>query len=216
MYVADPDLCFIYFDLAQAEARVVAYRANIEKWKEQFERARIDGSYDCHRALASEMFKVPYEEVPKKDTYSDDEGHLHYTIRYVSKRCRHGLNYRMEVDKLAEVTGLPYHEARIAYQLYHRLTPELKRWWKQAERDFRETKVMYNALGRRLKVIQRLDEAVMESIIAFYPQSTIGDKVTQVWYQSMEDRRWPRSARIAINVHDSLIGIAKPVEARGR
>lgn len=214
MYVADPDCCFIYFDLAQAEARVVAYRANIEKWKEQFERARLDGSYDCHRALASEMFHIPYDEVPKKDTYQDEEGHLHYTQRYVAKRCRHGLNYRMEVDKLAEVTGLAYHDARVAYQLYHRLTPELKRWWKQAERDFRESKIMYNALGRRLKVIQRLDEKVLESIIAFYPQSTIGDKVTQVWYQSMEDRRWPRSARIAINVHDSLIGIAKPSEAK--
>ena len=207
MYVADDGCCFIYFDLSQAEARVVAWRANIEKWKEQFERARKDGSYDCHRALAAEMWHIPYEQVPKKD-FVEEDGRLVYTKRYIAKRCRHGLNYRMEIDKLAEVTGLSYYDARLAYQIYHKLTPELKRWWRQAEIDFRNNKVMYNAFGRRLKVIQRLDENVLESIIAFYPQSTIGDKVSMVWYQAMEDKRWPRTCRIAINVHDSLTGIA--------
>ena len=64
MYVADPGCVLLYFDLSQAEARVVAYRANIPKWKQQFEQARMDGKYDCHRALASEMFKVPYDQVP--------------------------------------------------------------------------------------------------------------------------------------------------------
>ena len=39
MYVADPGCVLLYFDLSQAEARVVAYRANIPKWKEQFEQA---------------------------------------------------------------------------------------------------------------------------------------------------------------------------------
>jgi hypothetical protein len=119
----------------------------------------------------------------------------------------------MEVEKLSEVTGLPYHEARTAYYLYHKLTPELRTWWNQAVKDFRETKVAYNALGRRLKVIQRIDDDVLESIIAFYPQSTIGDKVSQVWYQSMEDPKWPRTARIAINVHDSLTGIAATLKS---
>jgi hypothetical protein len=114
----------------------------------------------------------------------------------------------MEVDRLSEVTGLSYFDARLAYQLYHKLTPELRKWWKQAEVDFRNNKVVYNALGRRLKVIQRIDENVLESIVAFYPQSTIGDKVSQVWYQAAEDKRWPRTCRIAINVHDSLTGLA--------
>jgi hypothetical protein len=73
---------------------------------------------------------------------------------------------------------------------------------------------MYNALGRRFKVIQRLDEAVLSSIIAFYPQSTIGDKITQVWYQCEEDDEWPDDARIAIDVHDNLVGIATERSAK--
>lgn len=212
MFVADPGCVFCYFDLSQAEARVVAYRANIPKWKEQFEQARIDGKYDCHRALASEMFKVPYDKVPTKD---HDEANVP-TIRYIAKRCRHGLNYRMEKWKLAEVTGLPFHQSARAWSVYHSITPELRYWWSEEEKCFKRDREVYNALGRRLKVIQRIDDEVMESLIAYYPQSSIGDKVTRIWYKCEEDDEWPDKmyARIAIDVHDSLIPITTPKYAK--
>ena len=212
MYIADPGAVFCYFDLSQAEARVVAYRANIPKWKEQFEQARLDGKYDCHRALASEMFKVPYDQVPLKDWDEDDLP----TIRYIAKRCRHGLNYRMERHKLAEVTELAYHQAARAWSVYHAITPELQRWWAAEEKRFKATREAYNGLGRRLKVIQRIDEVVLNSLIAFYPQSTIGDKVTKIWYSAAEDDEWPDPmyARICIDVHDSLIAMATPKYAK--
>lgn len=210
-FVADPGCVLVYFDLAQAEAQVVSFRADIAVWKEQYARARRDGSYDSHRALASEMFKIPYDQVPKKDHDSDNKP----THRYVAKRCRHGLNYRMEVWKLSEVTGLPYYQAARAYAIYHSVTPELRLWWAAEERLFRRDHQVYNALGRRFKVIQRIDDAVLKSIVAFYPQSTIGDKITQVWYCSHEDDDWPvGKARIAIDVHDNLVAIAEPKVAK--
>lgn len=212
MYVADPGCVLLYFDLAQAEAQVVSFRADIPKWKEQFARARKDGSYDCHRALASEMFKMPYDMVPKKDW--DDE--LKPTKRYISKRCRHGLNYRMERFRLSQVTDLPYHQASQAFSLYHSVTPELEEWWEEEERRFRETRSIENPFGRRLRVVQRLNKDVLDSIIAYYPQSTIGDKVVQVWYQSEADDDWPdyAYARIAIDVHDNLVAISTPKYAK--
>lgn len=213
MFIADPGCVFVYFDLKQAEAVVVAYRANIPKWKEQFERARIDGKYDCHRALASEMFKIDYNLVP---VYDFDPVTGLYTIRYVSKRCRHGLNYRMQIHRLAEVTGLPYHEAARAFRLYHHTTPELRKWWEAQEKDFKQTKTIFNALGRRFKVIQRIDDRVLESIVAFYPQSTIGDKITEAWYQSEEDDEWPslEHARVCLDVHDNLVALTTPKYAK--
>ncbi len=212
MYVADPDCVLLYFDLSQAEARVVAYRANIPKWKAQFEQARLDGKYDCHRALASEMFKIEYDKVPLKDWNEDGSP----TIRYVAKRCRHGLNYRMEKWKLAEVTDLPFHQAARAWSIYHSITPELRYWWAAEEKEFKKSREIYNGLGRRFKVIQRLDDDVLDSIIAFYPQSTIGDKVTRVWYMCEEDDEWPDRmyARVAIDVHDNLVPIAAPKYAK--
>lgn len=204
MYVAPDGYEFFYFDLSQAEARVVAYEANIPVWKEQFERARLDGSYDAHRALASEMFKVPYDEVPTKDFTEDHKP----TIRFISKRCRHGLNYRMMWDRLAEVTKLPLLEAQRHWMVYHRTTPELQKWWKELENEVRQSKALYNAYGRRLLYLGPLTEESLESIVAFKPQSLVGDHCTRVIYQSHDDPRWPASSRILINVHDSLTGLA--------
>jgi uracil-DNA glycosylase family 4 len=212
MYVADKGCVLLYIDLAQAEAQVVSFRADIPTWKEQFARAKKDGSYDCHRALASQMFKIPYDEVPTKDWDKD----LRPTKRYVAKRCRHGLNYRMERFRLSQVTGLPYHESARAFALYHSITPELRKWWAAEEEGFRKTRAIYNPFGRRLKVIQRIDDSVLDSIIAYYPQSTIGDKIIQVWYQCEEDDDWPvpEQARIGIDVHDNLVAIATPKVAK--
>ena len=213
MFVADDGYGFSYFDLSQAEARVVGRVAKIDKWNEQFERARVDGSYDCHRALAAEMFKIPYDEVPVKDWIKETGEH---TVRYIAKRCRHGLNYRMGIGRLAEVTGLSFNEASKAYGVYHYITPELRIWWDDTIAIVKRDKMLFNAFGRRFMLLERTDnEDAMESVVAFYPQSTIGDKVQKVWYQSEEDDRWPRRSRIALNVHDALISLG-PLDERER
>jgi DNA polymerase I-like protein with 3'-5' exonuclease and polymerase domains len=214
-YVADPGCVIGGYDSAQAEARIVGWRARIRKWQDQFEKARIDGKYDAHRALASEMFKVPYDLVPKEDW----DANAKPTIRYTAKRCRHGLNYRMMIWKLAEVTGLSYNEAAQAFYKYHQITPELRLWWEEEEADFKRTRVKFNAFGRMFRVIQKLydvyghrDEKIFKSLVAFYPQSTLGDLTTSVWYLSEEDDKWPDKmyARIAIDVHDHLACISTP------
>lgn len=207
MFLADPGTVFIYLDASQAEARVVGWYYEIEQWMEDFECARLDGKFDAHRSLCAQMFKIPYDATPTEDF---DEEH-NPTKRYIAKRCRHGLNYRMQSFRLSEVTKLPYFEARRAYQLYHALTPELRRGWAKVEELARRTRTLVNAYGRPWKVLQRIDDTVLESIIAFYPQSTIGDHVSRAWYMSEEDDEWPRrQARIAMNNHDALIGIATP------
>lgn len=209
MFLADDDYCFVYFDLAQAEARVVAWLAYIPTWIEQFEKARIDGNYDCHRALASEMYGIPYDDVPIADY--DDDGNR--TIRYVSKRSRHGLNYRMAAARLALVTGLPYIVAQEAYTIYHRITPELKQWWDAVIQEVRENRVLFSPMGRPLRFFGRLNDEALDSIIAFKPQSTIGDKVKQIIYQCHDDPHWPHDAAIRLNVHDALIGLAPKKKA---
>lgn len=203
MFIADPGYCFVYFDLAQAEARFVGWDANISTWIDQFERARIDGSYDAHRALASEMFGVPYNDVPTNDR--NDDGSV--TIRYIAKRCRHGLNYRMGPERLSTVTGLSMAKAHEAYRIYHKINPELQRWWSELEAEVKKTRTLFNAYGRRYIVLERLSQEALESIVAFRPQSTIGDKVVRVIRQCMEDDRWPDKARMALNIHDALIAL---------
>ena len=222
MFIADPNCCFIYIDGSQAEARVVGWRYNIASWIDQFERARRDGSYDCHRALASDMFDVPYNEVPTFDRYPLDEVAAKRdgiafnadmagkpTIRYIAKRCRHGLNYRMMPDRLALTTGLPLSTASEAFVKYHKLTPELKVGWATDLDRVRNERSIYNAYGRRYVQLIPVTEESTEAIVAFYPQSTIGDHICRVIYKCHDDDKWPKGrARIVLNTHDGLVGLA--------
>lgn len=204
MFICPPGYEFSYFDMAQIEARIVAWKAGIEAWIEQFERARLEpGSYDAHCALASDMFKVPYEQVPKSDT--DEAGNR--TIRFIAKRCRHGLNYRMGPDRLATTTGLPISEAQKAYAIYHRTTPQIMQWWADTADEVRNNRTLHNAFGRRWILLERYDDSALDSIVAFYPQSTAGDHVAGVIYKAHEDPDWPTEASCAINVHDALIAV---------
>jgi uracil-DNA glycosylase family 4 len=203
----DDDVVFIYFDLAQAEARYVGWDAVIEQWMEDFERARTTPGFDAHRALAAVMFNVPYDDVPKEDI---DPVTGEFTIRYIAKRCRHGLNYRMMAPRLAETTGLSLNDAIYNYAVYHRTNPELQPWWRKLEQVMRRDRMLYNSYGRRLFITERLDNpGVLDSIVAFRPQSAIGDKVQRVWRQCHADDGWDLSRmKIFRNVHDALWGMA--------
>lgn len=206
-YVADPGTVMFYFDLSQAEARVVAYLADIEKWKEDFERARLGADFDAHRSLAAEMYGVPYVDVPTEDV--DEAGS--FTIRYKAKRCRHGLNYTMQWPRLAESANMTPYDAKRSYILYHKVNPEIQQWWKETERIAKKEKELWTPLGRRLRILQRIDEDSLGNIVAFVPQSTIGDHAKRVWYQCHEDPEWDiNKMRIKLNIHDALIGIATP------
>jgi hypothetical protein len=205
--MAPPGYEFSYFDLSQAEARIVAYVADIPKWKSQFEQARLHpGSYDAHCALAAEMFKVPYEQTPRHDR--DTSGQP--TIRFVAKRCRHGLNYRMAPDKLATVTGLDIREAERAYRLYHATTPEVSVWWDDLAKLVRRDRSITTCLGRRWLLLERYDEAALDAIVAFEPQSTCGDHAASVIYKCHEDACWPPDAVIVLNIHDALVAVNRP------
>lgn len=221
MFVADDDYGLCYFDMAQAEARLVGWMAHIEKWIEDFERARFDGLYDAHRSLAADMFSIPYDEVPSFDRYDAANGYVppegiadrSVTKRFVAKRCRHGLNYRMMPDRLSSTTGLSLAESTDAYKRYHRNTPELQRWWTALEEEVTKTKMLFNAYGRRFIVLERITPEALESIVAFKPQSTLGDHVVQTIVLCHEDPEWPTHARIILNIHDALIALA-PLDQR--
>jgi hypothetical protein len=206
MFIADDGYEFNYFDLGQAEARVVGWRAPIPAWMEQFEQARVDGVYDCHRALGAQMFNIPYDEMPKNDF---DENHKP-TKRYKAKRCRHALNYGLMPDGLATQLEIDFVEAEYLWNLYFKVNPEVLEWQRWTINEFKTKRQMFNAFGRRLNLLQAWDDKLALTYVAFYPQSTIGDKVVRVIRQCHNDPDWPTGqARIALNIHDALICLNK-------
>lgn len=209
MFIADEGYMLSYFDLRQAEAKVVAFLWGVRGLIENFRRAETEEGFDVHRGNASRIFKCDYEEVPSYDR--EDDGSV--TTRYLGKRCVHGLNYRMQAPKLAEVCGIPIQQGYEAYASYHRAFPEIQQGWAGVIQEVRETKTLFSPLGRRLIWLERLTEESFDSVIAFKPQSTIGDKVSSVIYQCHDDPEWPTDARMLLNIHDALIAIHRPEDA---
>tara|TARA_Y100000034_G_scaffold135861_1_gene209483 strand:- start:3185 stop:4504 length:1320 start_codon:yes stop_codon:yes gene_type:complete len=210
MFRADPDFAMTYFDLSQAEARVVSRIAMIPALIENFRLAEeAPEKYDVHRLNAARIFQCDYNAVPKEDWTNDGKP----TKRFLGKRCVHGLNYRMGPDKLATVCDIPYSQAQEAYIAYHRAFPEIKQWWDDTIRKFKHDRMLMSAMGRRIILLERSTDDAMDSIVAFYPQSTIGDKVGQCIYLCHNDPRWPRlhdgtlQARMILNIHDALIAL---------
>ena len=210
MFIADEGYMLSYFDLRQAEAKVVAFLWGVRGLIENFRRAETEEGFDVHRGNASRIFKCDYEEVPSYDR--EDDGSV--TTRYLGKRCVHGLNYRMQAPKLAEVCGIPIQQGYEAYASYHRAFPEIQQGWAGVIQEVRETKTLFSPLGRRLIWLERLTEESFDSVIAFKPQSTIGDKVSSVIYLCHDDPEWPTDARMLLNIHDALIAIHRPADAK--
>ena len=202
MFIADPSYMLTYFDLKQAEAKIVAWQWNIPALKENFIRAETEEGFDVHRGNAARIFRGDYDDIPSEDY--DESGER--TKRYLGKRCVHGLNYRMMPNKLAEVCDIPLWQAIEAHAAYHRAFPEIQLAWKRIIAEVKETKMLFTPLGRRLFFLEAITEDCLDSVVAFVPQSTIGDFVGSIIYKCHEDRDWPRGrARILLNIHDALI-----------
>lgn len=211
MYVAPPGYGFVYFDLSQAEARYVAVAWNVKKLKENFAKQAIDpANYDIHRLNAATLFNVPYDQVPTAD-FIDNKP----TIRYQGKRSVHGFNYRLMPETASVKFGITLAEATHAFRLYHRTFPEVSAEWRNITDRVKRDKVLFNCYGRRWILLSRIDDDdAMASIVAFEPQSSIGDKVCRIIYQSHDDIEWPRSrhgleASVCLNVHDALVALAR-------
>jgi DNA polymerase I-like protein with 3'-5' exonuclease and polymerase domains len=211
MFLADKNCRFVYFDLSQAEARIVAEIWNVTALKANFALAAGQG-VDVHRANAATIFKCSIDDIPKEDRFPDGT----VTKRFLGKRCVHGLNYRMQIQKLADVCGIPYAQAEQAWWAYHRAFPEIQQGWEETISEVYRDKVLYTPLGRRMIFLGRLpsrnaahgseEASQLDSIIAFKPQATVGDHVAKCIANIECDPEWPiLEARVVLNIHDALI-----------
>ena len=71
----------------------------------------------------------------------------------------------------------------------------------------RRDRAITTCLGRRWLLLERWDDAALDAIVAFEPQSINGDHTASVIYKCHSDPEWPPTARILINVHDANIAL---------
>ena len=204
MFVVDSGYMISYFDLKQAEAVIVAH---IWQVKELLKTFKAGSDIDVHRRNASLIFKTPYKEIPSFDRHINGQ----VTKRFLGKKCVHGLNYRMSIEALAKECNISIPQATQAYFGYHNIFPEIKEGWNETINRIKKDKVIFTPLGRRMIFMEQITDDTLDSMIAFVPQSTIGDFVSSVIYKCEEDKEWPiKQAKIWMNIHDALIAIHTP------
>jgi DNA polymerase I-like protein with 3'-5' exonuclease and polymerase domains len=183
--IADPGYVFIGWDLAQAEGRCVAVFTHDYDLLDLME----EGGIDIHAKLAADMgiFRISYEDLMKRVNSVDDKDTI--AERYLSKQCRHAMNYyltwaglkkRINKDYLDTGVGVDASMAKILHKAYINLHPNLEGWWEEVYHKLRNDKFLVNDFGRRRNILGRWSkfDHTHRDAIAFRPQSDVADLTT--------------------------------------
>ena len=191
IFIPDEGKMFMSADLSQAELRVVAYLADERQFIKVFEAGR-----DVHRMVASHMFSKPEDKITHKE-------------RELGKRIVHASNYGMGAGKLAELSGMSYHESEEKMNLYHVYFPKIRIWHMAVEAQLKKTRLLITPMGRKRMFFGRWNKAMLRDAYSYVPQSTVADiclKGMANLYQHL-----PVECDIVFNIHDEIV-IQMPVE----
>jgi DNA polymerase I-like protein with 3'-5' exonuclease and polymerase domains len=157
---------FVEIDLAQADARVVAWLAPEPTMIEFFRSGK-----DLHRFVAAGLFGKP-------------EDQIEYLERQLGKKVGHGANYgegewTLSNQCLKEMDlVLPVVRAREMLERRHRMFPGIPKWHLNVQRELGRTRQLTTPLGRVRRFYGRMDDRTFKQAYAHIPQSTVSDVIS--------------------------------------
>ena len=211
-FPADPGFVMVEHDLSQAEARIVAARANDFEMLKAFK-----DNIDVHSLRASMMFDKDYEWIVANKKNDKTEAP---TLRYDAKRCVHAYNYGMRevlLQNLYARSGVKKTrtECKELLAKVEATSPATTAWHMWVENHLLSNAFTMNTVfGRQATFVARfrkkgrLHDAVLRKAYAFEPQSTVGDALNfglyRTWcaIQAGEFDPWP--VHLLTQVHDSI------------
>lgn len=155
-------------DLAQAEARAVAYLADCKPMIQEFNRP--DG--DVFKMIGGWVLNKPQNQVTKEE-------------RKLMKATVHGSNYLMGKNTFAEHLGIPVSEAVRVQTTYFQRFPEIKLWHESTRQELVKTGMLRTPFGRVRRFLGRLPHNpdvgydTLKEAMAYRPQSLIVDYLNQ-------------------------------------
>ena len=210
IFVPDPGYCFVGFDLAQAEARVVAVLTRDFDLLDA-----MDSGIDIHCLLGSQIpqFGLTYEEMmEKKDAEGGD-----YRERYLSKKLRHSINYvaspnsvkaSINRDYLDTGIGVSLAECKLLHGRTLEIHPGLPTWWRRTKSlMYTNMGELVNPFGRRRNFAHagRITDHLHREGVSFLPQSTIGDLTTQIIRRVDDAFDNGHRGQVLTHMHDGMM-----------
>jgi len=206
LFVADPGKILIASDLAQAEAREVAWAAGDNRLIELF----LKG-WDVHWARTKTIFgfkeDIAYEAKAKISDVYTGEAHTMYFYRRLGKTIVHAGNYMMgprmlQAILIREGVHLPEKICKKLLFANKSNNPLISRWQQDTIEKVKRDRTLVTPLGDRRVFRGRLNNSLFRSAVAFVPQSTVG-RILQLAQKRIMDDFW--NLDLLLNVHDETI-----------
>ncbi len=129
------------------------------------------------------------------------------SIRQMSKKSNHGLNFRESFRTFALVNEIDEREAKTIIQLYREVAyPGLPKWYERIDKTIKDTRTLTNCLGRKCYFSGALNDDTFRQATSFVPQSTTFDVTALAMPKMLDDESLDfRPAQLLAQVHDSLL-----------
>jgi len=180
LFIPDQGMVIADADLAQADARVVAWEADDDELKAIFH----DPTADLHDENAKTIF-----------------GKLTPTNRQLAKGGVHAVNYGSSAPTLARALGITVKQAEAFQRTWFQAHPGILEWHRRVEHDIQTTRMVRNKFGNCRYYFDRIERLLPEAL-AWIPQSTVALVIERGMVNI--DANLPE-VELLMQVHDSLV-----------
>ncbi len=185
LFIPDPGNEYFDIDLAAADLRIVVWESDCKEMK-----AMIHAGLDPYTEIAKEFYHD--QSIAKKDPR-----------RKLFKAFAHGTNYLGTAKGLADRLGLSVREAEKTQKWYFGKFPEIQNWQENIKNQVLTRRMVQNIFGYRFYIFQKLEGTIMNQVIAWIPQSTVGCLINRIYVNIHNNLK---GVDIQLQVHDSLAG----------
>ena len=187
MFIAPPGKDLIKVDLSQAEARAVAWFAQIQNLIFNFQ----DPKFDIHTWTGA-MFLNKEKSLVTKQERQDTKGTVH------------GINYGRGAKSISRDTGTPFNLVQQRIILYKAVCPELAIWHQWITNEIIKTRQLRTPSGRLRIFMDRLNDETFRSAFSFLPQSLVADIINRALVKLVMGIL-PEECFVILQVHDELV-----------
>jgi len=184
MFIPDPNKEMTDWDLAQADAQVVAWEADDEELKDIFR-----SGADLHLENAKAIYGNP------RLTKDSPE-------RQFAKVGVHAADYGVSARTLAVALGITVREADRFLTRWFSAHPGITEWHRRVEGFLQTTRSVSNKFGFVRYYFDRI-EGVLPEALAWIPQSTVALVISHGLVRLNAELQ--KEVQILLQVHDSLV-----------
>lgn len=203
IFIPDEGKILVNIDLEQSDSRNVGALC----WNLLYEShgAAAAGSYldacesgDLHTSVA----RIAYPGTVTDRATAEALAYRHFSYRHQSKVLGHGTNYYGQPFNMSKHTKIPVADITAFQSKYFEAYPCIPEWHKATVQSLQSQGHLTTPFERRRNFFGRLDDqSVINSAIAFVPQSMTGDEMNIGMIRLWQDPRF----EFLIQVHDSIL-----------